>query len=161
MAETYVIKQVREKPKEWDSAYGPMLTYLIQVEGNGEPVSINKKPESPAPQIGDELYGTIEETKFGQKFKSAPKPFGGSSPRREYHDNSDGMRQGMCINNAANFVTAHAPETIEAADWAQMVHDYASELYLLGDLGQKQDESEEDEDGGWETARKKLAGEKS
>lgn len=75
MAENYIVKAVGKKIKDWDSQYGPMRTYLIQVEGNGEPIQLNKKAESPAPKEGDELYGVIEDTEWGQKFKGSKKPF--------------------------------------------------------------------------------------
>lgn len=147
MPDTFKIKAVKTTPKDWESKYGPMKTWLIQVEGNGEPVQLNKKAESPTPQVGDELYGNIEQTEYGQKFKSESKPFAGGGQKREYHDNSDGQRQGMCINNAANFVNSMVSADIQAHEWAEMVHSFATELYKLGDLDGQAAEADD-----WKTA---------
>jgi len=50
-------------------------------------------------------------------------------------DNSDGMRQGMCINNAANYVNSlEFPQALTDREWASLVHSYATALYILGDL---------------------------
>lgn len=77
MPQTYKIVAVKSQAKDWDSKYGPMKTYLVQFEGNGEPVQINKKADSPVPQVGEEVYGTIQETEYGQKFKSEKQFNGG------------------------------------------------------------------------------------
>lgn len=89
------------------------------------------------PEEKQELEGHIEGNKFVKAKKAFnDKPVPAFTPASKgYKDNSDGQRQGMCINNAANFVNANAPKTIEAADWAKMVHTYANALYNLGDLG--------------------------
>lgn len=78
MPEAYKVTAVKPEPKQWSGAYGPMLTYEVMLEGHEVPVEVNKKPESPAPQKGDELYGDINRTEYGDKFKGAPKPFGGA-----------------------------------------------------------------------------------
>lgn len=50
-------------------------------------------------------------------------------------DNSDGMRMGMCMNNAANYVNSLSFEkTLTDQEWALTVYAYASALYALGDL---------------------------
>lgn len=77
MSQDYTIKAVSSEPREWEGAYGKMLSYHIQVEGNGEPVTLNKKPDSPAPQVGDVIYGDVVPGEFGQRFKAAKKPFAG------------------------------------------------------------------------------------
>lgn len=86
MAQEYTIKAVKTQAKEWESAYGPMKTYLIQVDGNGEPVQINKKADSPLPKVGDTIYGDIEDTQYGQKFKSQKRPFNGGSKYTDHHE---------------------------------------------------------------------------
>lgn len=88
MAQAYKIKAVRSKAKDWESKFGPMKTYLIQLEGNGEPVQINKKADSPAPQVGDELFGDIEQSEYGQKFKAAQKPFA-STAKKDWQPRDD------------------------------------------------------------------------
>lgn len=71
----YKVVAVSSKPpKEWQSSYGPMLTYNLMLEGRKDPVETNKKPDSPKPKVGDVLYGHIEATEYGDKFKSDPRP---------------------------------------------------------------------------------------
>lgn len=77
MAETYKIKAVKPEPKQWSSQYGPMLTYTVLFEGREIPTEINKKQDSPAPKVGDEVFGDINRTEYGDKFKSQQKPFSG------------------------------------------------------------------------------------
>lgn len=94
------------------------------------------------PEPGFVQEGTIDGWKFTKAKKEYTPPSGGagsaSAPapykKPAYKDNSDGMRQGMCINNAANFVNALAVPEMDAVAWATMVHTYANELYALGDL---------------------------
>jgi hypothetical protein len=98
-----------------------------------------------APEAGQQIDGEID----GSKFKKAKKEWkpdsqnsseqqSGTSPtarRSTYKDNSDGMRQGMCINNAANYVNAlEFPKALTDREWAELVHSYATALYVLGDL---------------------------
>lgn len=89
MAQDYQITAVSPKKNEWESKYGAMVTYYIKVEGNEEPVQLNKKADSSAPKVGDELYGTIKETEYGKKFKGEKKPF---SPGG-YKDNPEKQAQ--------------------------------------------------------------------
>lgn len=67
----------------------------------------------------------------------------GSTSKPAYKDNSDGMRQGMCINNAANYVAHNHTDAdramLNSDEWAKLVWNYANDLYLLGDLGNVQE----------------------
>lgn len=109
-----------------------------------------------APQEGKVQYGTID----GWKFKKASKqdlenagitssPAGNagsaSAPARSskpaYKDNSDGMRQGMCFNNAAAYVAAISPEPLSPRDWAKAVNSYAQALYLVSELSKEVQEA--------------------
>lgn len=98
-----------------------------------------------APEVGSTLE--LEQSKYGwKKVKKEWNPNGpaptqqatgapAQSSGRSYKDNSDGMRQGMCINNAANYVNSlEFPKALTDREWAVLVHDYASALYVLGDL---------------------------
>lgn len=97
-----------------------------------------------APAVGKEIEGEISNGKFKKIRKewkpqdaSSDSPSGGSpSPSRPaYKDNSDGMRQGMCFNNAANFVnTLVFEKTLTDREWADLTFAYAQALYLKGDL---------------------------
>lgn len=81
MGEEYTIVAVGKTVKDWENSYGKFRSYLVQVEGNGEPVAINKKAESDPPVKGDKIFGKIETTEYGQKFKSQKKPFSGGYQR--------------------------------------------------------------------------------
>jgi hypothetical protein len=74
MPKEYIVKAVKSQPKSWMSKHGEMYTWLIQVEGNGEPVQLNKKPSSTAPKVGDVIYGEIELSDFGQKLQQVQRP---------------------------------------------------------------------------------------
>jgi hypothetical protein len=117
-------------------------------EGLGEPVKWVVKDPTKVHE-GQTVYGEIKEmtSKAGKpymRFYKQQRPDGeptGNTPSSErssgYKDNSDGMRQGMCINNATQFVnvmserleTPMAPE-----EWAEAVYAHAQALYLKGDL---------------------------
>ena len=94
-----------------------------------------------APAVGKEIDGEISNGKFKKIRKEwtpnaadpDPKPVTGAKPA--YKDNSDGMRQGMCFNNAANFVnTLVFEKTLTDREWADLTFAYAQALYLKGDL---------------------------
>lgn len=113
--------------------------YYVQVNEMEDTVPLWLKK---APQPGDPL----ELENVNGKWKKVKKEWNPSqsapttaaparSPRTPYKDNSDGMRQGMCINNAANYVNAlEFPKALTDREWATLVHDYATALYALGDL---------------------------
>lgn len=148
-----VIALSPNEAKPYTNSYG--TTYyrdvrLADSEGNEhpKPVSIGKK-DAAAFKVGMELHGHIlvEQSFPTDKFKSVSKQQGGfggagfsapaGSQKHEYKDNSDGQRQGMCFNNAANYITASTPpeRMLEADMWAKHVYNYANALYKLGDLG--------------------------
>lgn len=99
------------------------------------------------PQEGKEQYGTIDGWKFkkaskddleasGVKSSSPATPAVARAPysKPAYKDNSDGMRQGMCFNNAAAYVLAVSPEPLSPNEWAKAVNSYAQALYLVSEL---------------------------
>lgn len=98
------------------------------------------------PAVGQVQEGTIEDSKWGPKFKKQKQEFtahteSNNSPKRTYGavqaDKNDGQRQGMCFNNAASFVAATLnDEKLNPADWANRVYMYAQALYSRGNLTQ-------------------------
>lgn len=60
----YKVTAVNPETKNWSSKYGPMVTYEIKLEGHDYPVQLNQKPETPAPTVGQELNGDIENGNF-------------------------------------------------------------------------------------------------
>jgi len=95
------------------------------------------------PKEGDKIEGHID----GSNFKKAKKTFtsgqtdSGRPAKRTYGaveaDKQDGQRQGMCFNNAAQYVTDHSSSIVEPDVWAQTVWKYAKALYDLGDLNKE------------------------
>lgn len=111
-----------------------------------------------APEVGHEINGEIVNGKFKKEKKewkpnqapttaeSKTAPAAG----RKYVDNSDGQRQGMCLNNAANFVNTidfrqedGTPKILTDKEWADVVHSYAAALYQKGDLPKTPEGSQE------------------
>jgi|SRR5882672_12802003 len=72
MSDIYEIKRVASEPKEWEGQYGPMLTYVMDIEADGQMnsnIEINRKPESRAPAVGEKIAGHIEHGNYADKFK--------------------------------------------------------------------------------------------
>lgn len=105
-----------------------------------------------APEIGTAIDGEINGGKFKKikkEYTSEATPSTPGSPssspaKPAYKDNSDGMRQGMCFNNAANYVaTLEFKTALTDAEWATTVFAYAQALYLKGDLNKAPEGSQE------------------
>jgi hypothetical protein len=67
---SYKIKQLGPV-SEYDTQNGKMKKYTVQFEGSDDWVELSQKPTTPAPTVGQELDGTIEDTQYGKKFKKA------------------------------------------------------------------------------------------
>lgn len=130
MVETYTVQNAMKSGKNSDT-YGEEY-YVKFVESEQTfPLWFKKDP------TGQKINGSIEGSKF-KKDKTPPpdeKPTSAPSSRGRY--DSDGQRQGMCINNAANYVNSCATEIVTPEKWASTVYGYANALYALGDLGQE------------------------
>lgn len=141
MAQVYTVKGVMKTGKS-NPTYG--TEYYVQFNESENSFAMWFKKD---PEVGQQIEGDIE----GSKFKKAKKEWNANqtasagtrpatSPTTRSRDNSDGMRQGMCINNAANYVNAlEFPKALTDREWATLVHDYASALYALGDLKSPED----------------------
>lgn len=129
----YTVADVEKANEPADPTYGQK--YYVRFEGQEQSVQVSRKSD---PQIGEEMDGTIKEGRF----KKTPKPYTPGAPQQRYDgpkraDNSDGQRQGMCINNASAYVlyrSEHAQKPLDPKEWATTVAAYANELYKLGDL---------------------------
>lgn len=130
---TYTIKQVMPTGKD-DPKFGK--EYMVQFEEDSRTVKMSFKKDDPKP--GDTEEGEIVDSKYGSYFKRGQsKPAFVPGEKKEWKDNSDGMRQGMCFNNAANYVaTFDLPAALTDREWADLVFSYAQALYLKGDLTQ-------------------------
>lgn len=101
-----------------------------------------------APEVGTTIDGEISNGKFKKIKKEytpqAETPASTPAAKPAWKDNSDGMRQGMCFNNAANYVaTLEFPKALTDAEWAQTVFSYAQALYRMGDLTQAPEGTQE------------------
>lgn len=134
MVETYTVQNAMKSGKKSDT-YGEEY-YVKFVESEQTfPLWFKKDP------TGQKIDGEINGSKFKKVKREEPADKPTPAGRPAYKDNSDGMRQGMCFNNAANYVTACATEIVDPKVWAKTVYKYANELYLLGDLGQTEEEA--------------------
>lgn len=98
----YKIKAVSKQVREYDSKYGPMKSYKVAFEDYDQAVEISRKDTSPAPQVGDELEGTIDMSgqygpKFKQDFSAGKKSFGGG-----YSRDDDAIKAQWAIGQAMN-----------------------------------------------------------
>lgn len=91
--QTYTVDKIVGEPRPWDSKYGPMLSYKLQITGGGlegAVVELSQKPTTSAPGIGDTLTGSIQpaqDERFPAKFRKAQQAGGfgggGGGPRPE------------------------------------------------------------------------------
>lgn len=131
----YTVRQATATGKT-DSKYGS--EYIVHFNEDDREVRLSKKDPVEA---GQEFNGEIKTNAYGAYFKKDPFVPGAqtatssSTGAPKYQNNSDGQRQGMCINNAAAFVNSQATDLVDPKTWAKTVHLYADELYKLGDLG--------------------------
>ncbi len=71
MDREYIISAVSDQTKPITTQYGSLVGYQIKFEGQADVVSLNQKPETPAPTVGQKLFGHLEPTPYGMKFKKA------------------------------------------------------------------------------------------
>lgn len=133
----YTVKNATQTGKV-DAKFG--TEYLVNFNEDDRVVKMSR--QKPV-EVGQEENGTIVDSKYGAYFKKDPyvqQPSGGvvNPTKKEWtpikKDNSDGQRQGMCLNNAANFVNNHLGLEVDPKVWAETVHSFATALYNLGDL---------------------------
>lgn len=135
MGKTYKIQAVSTKVDNWSNEYGDFSTYHIKLEGqeaDDEVVQLNKKSDSPAPQAGDEIYGDLTGTKFGIKFKSEKKPFGGQaslplpSGSTESRDTQDSIDRSVVLKASVDLISRVAWKPNKS--WQQDTLDVADEF---------------------------------
>lgn len=99
--------------REFDSKYGPLVSYKLTIKGDdgyeGE-AEMTRKPESPAPQSGETIEGTLDRSnpRFPPKLKKAQ---GGGAPRgggaRSAKD-SDSIERQVAYKGAVEMAIAFA-----------------------------------------------------
>lgn len=117
-----------------DPKYG--TKYLVQFNEYQGDVSVSRKD---AINVGDVFNGEVKVNSYGAYFKKDPTPVSMeiADKAKSYKPGkqaSDGQRQGMCLNNAANYVSQHGTKIMTPDEWADTVHSYAEALYNKGDL---------------------------
>lgn len=130
---TYTVKSVMPTGKEHPT-YGTEFYVQFEEDEQAYPLWFKAKPE-----VGQSVDGEVKDGKF-KKIKKEYKPNEQTNvSKKEWtpmrKDNSDGMRQGMCMNNAANYVTSlQFDSALTDSEWAETVFAYAQALYRMGDL---------------------------
>lgn len=104
------IAAVSEKVDTWQSNYGEMKSYYVQLEGSAEAVKLNQKPDTPAPTVGQVLTGEVVADKFGKKFQKASiKPgfvANAAMAIGERKPDHDSMYRCNALNNAVTYATS-------------------------------------------------------
>lgn len=123
-----------------------MVSYDVVIDVNGRKAQARTYSKAIA-EVGFEGEVETYEKKDHTYLKQVQKEGAWNNGQRRfnrdklaYKDNSDGQRQGMCINNAANYVNANEKDLTPVA-WAEQVWRYANALYNFGDL-KKEDVTE-------------------
>lgn len=60
MSQDWRIEWVGDKTNQWQSRHGQMIDYYIGVGGWEGSMKLTQKPETPAPQVGQTLYGAVQ-----------------------------------------------------------------------------------------------------
>jgi hypothetical protein len=144
---TFTIKSVMPTGKT-SQTYG--TEYYTQFSEHEQPFPLwfKKEPEVGTTLEGEVVNGKFKKTKkeWNSQTQQSPRAATQSAPSAKpaYKDNSDGMRQGMCINNAANYVNGlEFEKALTDVEWARTVFSYANALYRLGDLTKTPEDSQE------------------
>lgn len=120
MSQAYTITAVKPEVSQWSNAYGTFNSYTVRIAEHNDPITFNRKTDSPAPKIGEELYGDlVNDSPHGWKFKSQKRPdgFSGStSPQQsgESVDTQDSIWRSVALNNAAVIFQGAAGEAAKA-----------------------------------------------
>lgn len=138
MAETYTIQQTMPTGKSHEK-FGS--EYQVKFVESEQTFALWFKKE---PQPNDTIDGEIN----GNRFKKVRKEWNPdqkpAAPAKQYNNSrEDGMRQGMAINNAAQYVAAISPEPLKPSEWARAVSQYARALYDASDLNAQPEASQD------------------
>lgn len=104
------------------------------------PFWFKKQPETDQPMEIEQVNGKWKKVKKEWPTSAPTANTPGNQPAQStvkppYKDNTDGIKQGMWINNAAAFVNNQVHDKVPTPEeWATKVHEYASAGYSKGDL---------------------------
>lgn len=135
MAQTYRISAVSPETRNWSSQYGEKTTYKVRFDGHQNVVQMNKNADAPAPKVGDEVYGTIQASEYGDKFKGERKPFPSqmplSAPRTAPQKDEKAIQAMWAIGQS---VAAHTGSIgVLKVEDLNSVGAYADELFAMVD----------------------------
>jgi len=101
----YKITAVGKGPKDWKSSYGAMKEYKIKLKDETDIIRLNQKASTPAPEVGQELVGSIDFTdEFGPKFnKEFTKP---EEKKSNYVDHHEDIKSEWAIGQAIIMLNA-------------------------------------------------------
>lgn len=127
-----------------DATYG--TEYYVKFNGQNDTFKLWFQKE---PEVGTEIEGKIYQGDYGMRFKKKPRdpnatpsrtPMKASPKKNPFTpgvNREDGMKQGMCVNNAANYVlkvTELNGIELDPEEWAKKVNQYANALYAKSEL---------------------------
>lgn len=132
MAQTYTVQYANKL--DGQDQYGN-VTYSVQFQGEQGSCLVRVRGDR-AVEPGQQMYGRIESltSKTGKPYKKFTREQQVELPtQKPYAKESagDGAKQGMSINNAAAYVTAHSSNLMTPQEFAQSVEEYARELYKI------------------------------
>lgn len=64
MGQDYTIDWVGQSAREWSSQHGKFLDFTVALAGEEGTVKLTQKPETSRPEVGQHLFGRIEEQTF-------------------------------------------------------------------------------------------------
>jgi hypothetical protein len=111
VAENHTITDVDPRSREWTPPQGgdPVTFYTIKLDTHGDQeVSIGLKKGEP--KVGEQLFGVVEETPRGLKFKKVNKNYesggGGGSFRKDDPDQRRSIERQVSAKIAADLIVA-------------------------------------------------------
>lgn len=109
----YSIKQVSSSVDEFTGKPGLMKGYKIMLD-NDEVVKLNQLAKTPAPTVGQELEGHIEEGQYGKKFVKDQGGFSKPSVQSpvnnsESPEKQDSIQRMNALTNAVNYCKSDTP----------------------------------------------------
>ena len=136
MSETFTIKALVGEPKQWDSKYGPMTTFVIEAESplrRGE-FDLNRKgtlSDAKQPTVGETVDADVVPGKDGlrPKLKAVQAAKGSGGGGRSPQERAEIVRQhsqdmalrAIELMSARNLIPEDGPKTTELvqkyADW--------------------------------------------
>lgn len=116
----YSITSVSTAVRDYETKFGAMKSYKIMLDG-GEVVELSQKASTPAPTVGQELEGHIEEGQYGKKFKKEFQQGGFSKPSvhsttetkfstsSESPEKQESIQRMNALTNAVNYCKSDTP----------------------------------------------------